>query len=197
MATPRSSGLTRHAYKRVLQRLLLSGGQLVELLDRELAVSIGRRPGTSHLHRLFFSPPNGECFVAIQDELTGDVITILPLDFHAVLAWPVAPQDEEQARALMRGVELGPSQSRGVPHVFRLTVHYISPSGAPKATNLGSWPCAPYAARVEQLVADDAFVAAVWDRIREKSVPVDRVRAVFVRAGRRSPPVRVRLDGGE
>jgi hypothetical protein len=84
----------------VLGRLSLSPAEVADLLDWNLAVDIGIESGTNRVHRLFFSAPDGVCFVAVQDQLNGAVVTVLPVDFHENIAWQVSLSAEGTAREL-------------------------------------------------------------------------------------------------
>lgn len=63
---PPSAHLTRHARERIGDRLSMDDGDVVAILDHDLAVLVGTRAG--RLHRLFFGPTGEQCFVAIQDQ---------------------------------------------------------------------------------------------------------------------------------
>jgi hypothetical protein len=80
--------------------LSLSPGEVADLLDWDLAVNIGVESGSCRVHRLFFSAPDGMCFVAIQDDENGAVVTVLPVDFHENTSWQVSEAAQEAARTL-------------------------------------------------------------------------------------------------
>lgn len=81
--------LTIHAQQRLTQRTRLSGQELIALIDAEMTHIVGCRQQPPHAHHVFFSPKDLNHFVAVQDILTGEVITVLPLDYHENLAWKV------------------------------------------------------------------------------------------------------------
>jgi hypothetical protein len=97
----RLAHFSRHARRRLGQRCRMSSGELAEILDRRLAVNTGRKPGFEKVHLLFFSPRDDAYFVAIQDRLAGTVVTVLPLDYHEQLAWPVTDEQRAEARRLI------------------------------------------------------------------------------------------------
>lgn len=73
---------TVHALDRVKERLHLSIDELRIILDEELYVPLGYEERTTKQHRLFYSPPDRQYFVAVQDTFTGEVVTVLPSDYR-------------------------------------------------------------------------------------------------------------------
>lgn len=92
---------SRHAFLRANQRLSIDVDELAAILDNGAFVDIGSEPCTSRSHRLFYSAPDRTCFVAIQDSMTGTVVTVLPLEYHKNLAWEVSEADQSIAKKLM------------------------------------------------------------------------------------------------
>lgn len=70
-----------HASERIHERLSLNVDQVVEILDDEKAVEIGRTANTHKIHWLFYSVEDNECFIAIRDGISKTLVTVLPLDF--------------------------------------------------------------------------------------------------------------------
>ena len=190
---------TRHAWSRVLSRLSLTPAEVADLLDWNLSVAIGIESGTGRVHRLFFSAPDGMCFVAVQDQANGAVVTVLPVDFHENIAWQVSRSAQEQAKALAcpeigprpRHVARAAPTGASGPAVFRLGAYVRGASGLVKGVNLGSWPCRPYDGRVERLLEDDEFFRALNERLASKGVRNDDVEAVYVRLGNHGTPTRI------
>ena len=71
-----------HAYERVIERLTMEPDEVAELLDWDLAVRIGEEKGTNRIHRLFYSREDFQCFIAVQDEKSRTIVTILPVDYY-------------------------------------------------------------------------------------------------------------------
>lgn len=78
--------LSRHAYKRMMQGTQLSYRDLTNAIDRRLAVHTGNEPGFPREHLVFYSVKDDACFVAVRGKRTGEVITVLPLEYHTNLA---------------------------------------------------------------------------------------------------------------
>jgi len=84
---------THHAFDRITERTKLSCEDISFILDNKLVVNMGCKPGMPRQHLLFYSDLDDEYFVAIQDEMSGTIVTILPLEYHANLAWKVSEDD--------------------------------------------------------------------------------------------------------
>ena len=72
---------TRHAFDRVEERLKITEVEVARILDSGETIPLMQEPGTHRLHLLFYSKADEQCFVAIQDQRDGTVVTILPPDF--------------------------------------------------------------------------------------------------------------------
>jgi hypothetical protein len=126
---------TKHAFSRVRDRLNLRKRHVAYILDNDLCIPIGIEEGSSRVHRLFFSKKDGCCFVAVQDESNGEVVTILPVDYHK--RWQVSLQATEDAKKLA----CRPSEPQGVPVKYIFTAFVDNPSGGGYSmVNLGSMP---------------------------------------------------------
>ena len=196
-----SIGLTSHAITRVLERLAISPPQVAELLGEGLYVDVGTEPGTRKQHRLFYSPRDGFCFVAIHDVSNGEVVTVLPLSYHEQLAWPITPQQEQAARALMlpqsgrfstKPQHYDPALSNA--RTFRVMAYASKHGAALRAINLGTWPCVPYGRRVERLLEDETFAADVRSRIESILFEDEGIEGVYVRLGKEGPAKRIAMQ---
>ena len=72
---------TQHAFDRIRTRLRLSHKEVADIIDSGRAIPIGQEQGSMKTHLMFFSEPDKQCFIAIQNSESGCVITILPLDY--------------------------------------------------------------------------------------------------------------------
>lgn len=128
--------LTRHALLRVLERLHMKPEEVPLLLDWGLGVRIGDEPETQRTHWLFYSREDQECFVAVRDERTRYIITVLPIEFHENLAWKVSMESMREAARLVSERPLAQEHRGSLASEIRTvqvdsaTVH----SGA-------HWPC--------------------------------------------------------
>ena len=191
---------TIHGLQRTQQRLSISPSQVADLLDDGLYIDVGVEPGTSKRHRLFYSPCDGFCFIAIQDASNGEVVTVLPLAYHDNLAWPVLPDQERAAREIIlpharrfsvKREDRNPAHSDA--KVFR-ALAYVSIGARLRIAHLGTWPSLPYQRRVERLTRDRCFLVELRSRLEDKIKPNEDIESVYVRLGNRGPVTAVELS---
>lgn len=89
---------SEHALIRIKERTKLSGHAIAQLLDGHYVVVMGAKPGLHRNHILFYSEPDDDYFIIIQDALDGTCVTVLPLDYHGNLAWNATPSQKHNAR---------------------------------------------------------------------------------------------------
>jgi hypothetical protein len=94
--------LTYHASEKIEERLLMSAKTLCELLDADIVVTTGGETRSNRYHKVFYSPLNKMCFVAIQDCKTGHIVTVLPIDYHQNTAWVISYDAQNMAKARMQ-----------------------------------------------------------------------------------------------
>ena len=188
---------SRHAWSRVLSRLSLTPSEVAALLDYDLAVSVGVRG--RKVHRLFFSPPDEQCFVAIQDQHMGVVVTVLPLDFHESCAWAVSRDTQDHAESLIRN---RPDSSREeaaprdgtAPSVLRAGCYFTSGQGGLRYQNLGSVSAEVCDHDVALLLEDDAVLDDLRQRIHTRCRLGEVLVEVFVRLGKNGSVTRISVD---
>ncbi len=95
--------LTYHAHEKIEERLLMSAEVLCGILDDDLVVTTGGEKRSNRYHKVFYSPLNKMCFVAVQDCKTGHIITVLPLDYHQNKAWVISDDAQIMAKDIMHG----------------------------------------------------------------------------------------------
>ena len=185
-----AASFTRHAWARVLDRLSLSPAEVAALLDYDLAIPVGSRGGS--VHRLFFSPPDNQCFVAVQDGENGAVLTVLPLDYHESCAWPVSAAAQAEAKERLRNrpalsEEEDLTRSSGQPSVFRVGCYFRDGQGMLRPVHLGSIPAHPFEHLVNRLLESDVTLDDVQRRISTKRRLGEVLVKVYVRLGKRGP----------
>ena len=82
--------LTNHSAQRARERLSITIGEFKELINQDIYTPIGY--DKHRIHKLFYSVGDDRCFVAIQDERNGEVVTILPISYHCNIAWKIDPK---------------------------------------------------------------------------------------------------------
>lgn len=196
---PPSAHLTRHARERIGDRLSMDDGDVVAILDYDLAVLVGTRAG--RLHRLFFSPADKQCFVAIQDQENGDVVTTLPLDYQPSKAWEVSPEAQEEAEGLLLGVKRSAMQAAEPqdsevsnvattareldgPRVFRVGCYVLTSDGQIRGRSVGSMHLARVGDDLSRVSEADDVPAEIRQRVAETLQPDEVLKSVFVRRRR-------------
>lgn len=161
------TNFSNHALQRVNGRISLSHSDLAAMLNYDLALDIGAEPQTNRVHKLFYSPKDFMCFVAIQDVKTGTVITVLPLDYHECIAWKVSVEAQNKAKQLMgRNVQVVQHEQAQTKTKFKLSGVLVDDFGAYiKVVNLGSWNCADYDNNPEVLIDDDDFSTFLANKV--------------------------------
>ena len=185
------TSFTRHAWVRVRNRLSLTPIEVAAILNYDLAIPIGEESGRTH--KLFFSPPDDMCFVAVQDEMAGAIVTVLPLDYHS--SWTVSQQAQDQARKLLFE---GPSPWRsspvvGKPTVFRVGCYFLCPDHKHRVANLGSMPLAKIAGSLANVLESDDILTEIEARVEKARRSGEELTMVFVRIGQRGDVMRIHL----
>ena len=185
------TSFTRHAWVRVRNRLSLTPSEVAAILDYDLASPVGEESGRTH--KLFFSSPDDMCFVAVQDEMAGAVVTVLPLDYHS--SWTVSQQAQDQARKLL--VE-GPSPWRsspvaGEPTVFRIACYFLGRDHKHRVANLGSIPRSKVAGSLANVLESDGVLTEIEARVEKAGRSGEELVMVFVRIGKRGNVMRIHL----
>lgn len=196
MAPP--ARFTHHAQERIVDRLSMDVADVAAILDHDLALLVGAKSG--HSHRLFFSPPDEQCFVAIQDQENGDVVTVLPLDYHSSLGWEVSIEAQEEAELLLLGstrsatpVAGGGASPRterptataasGEPPstgTFRIRCYIRTPEGRVRGRSLGSMPLACVGGDLSGVEKSSEALAEITARLAERLEPGDALESVYV-----------------
>lgn len=97
MIFPDKCKMSDHASRRLCERTSLTDKDFLKIMNNEIYIPIGER--NKRTHKLFYSEPDNECFVAIQAK-DGYIITIMDLYKHQVWAWPVMPDIKKAAEDL-------------------------------------------------------------------------------------------------
>ena len=85
----RFTHFSKHAMIRISQRTKLTYFDIADILDFGLAINVGEEPVLDRKHWLFYSSADSEYFIAIQDSITGLVITVLPKHYHEKICWRI------------------------------------------------------------------------------------------------------------
>lgn len=116
-----------HARVRVRERLSLTEEEIISILDGGKAITVGREMRSGRLHRAFWSEADQSCFVAVQDEKSNQVITILYPDFDSRCKIPLNVIEElTNGRSAITVPFVEQKQSVGNFQNVRFRVYYES-----------------------------------------------------------------------
>lgn len=90
---------TKHASSQLFDRTRTTRGFVKEVIEKNLCILIGEERGTPRRHYLFYSHEDDCCFVAVIDDQTKEIITVLPTDYHN--RWRISPEAQVMAKDLV------------------------------------------------------------------------------------------------
>jgi hypothetical protein len=196
----RFTHFSHHAAKRVTQRTLLSRLELASVLDHRLFVNVGNEPGLPREHLLFYSLRDENLFVAVRDKLTGEVVTVLPLDYHENLAWSISPAQMKKAKELScrdtaeteaKALAISQSVCSATPEVpisLVVSCTYLTSSGRTAIKKLFNVSALDYKNDIRTFMHDERTPALLDNAAREKELDPSRVLAIAVRLGKKGIP---------
>lgn len=182
---------SRHAFERISQRSKLSCEEIARILDRKLALNTGKKPGFERSHLLFYSALDDDFYVAIQDGLTGTVVTVLPIDYHANLAWSFSQEELAKAKELSLNTpdEEVLKQPGANATVFIVSGHYLDDEGRQKTKVLNKVSTLPYKNDIKQFLSDQSYFATLDLVAADKGIDVKRMFGITIRHGKSGSPV--------
>lgn len=113
--------LSDHAIDRIKERTRLCADDVAAIMFNNAYVNLGSKPGILKVHRLFFSTPDENFFVAICDELNGGVITVIPLEYQDNSYWKVTEEQKAEARKFWQIID---SSINHFPGSYSISVSY-------------------------------------------------------------------------
>ena len=167
------------------ERTTLYEDELFGLIDNRRCVIVGIEPYTNRLHKLIYSVSDKAHFVAIQDMATGEVITILPIDYHENLAWKISQKKLKQAvfrvSPSLHAV-LYPAEETALAPGIKCNISLIfhSPGLRPIRKNFGSHRFSERPANADDALGDPEFVEKLIQRFRERQVEISAVEEIFL-----------------
>jgi hypothetical protein len=185
------TSLTRHAICRLEERTNIAGDRLRELLDKGAYINLGLESIFDRQHCLFYSSPNDQCFVAVQDRISGEVITVLTLDYHKTLSWKLDKKfyyeiDEEflrRAEVLAR-YNVDPNS---MAFHMSLKVRYLNENDLICSKTITKFPAEEYQNNSNLFINKKQKILSIvscWLKERE----VHKVIDLYVSLGRKSTP---------
>lgn len=177
--------LTYHAAQRLDERTTLFEDELLRLIHNGRCVIVGIEPYTNRLHKLIYSEPDKTHFVAIQDMATGEVITILPIDYHENLAWKISAKKLKQAVFRVSPTlysALYPAEEAALAPGIKcnITLVFHSPGLRAIRKNFGSHRFSERPTNADDALGDPDFVEKLIHRFRERQVPISTVEEILL-----------------
>jgi hypothetical protein len=193
------TGFSTHARVRVEERLSMPEEDVALLLDHGLSVKISEEKNTNRVHLLFYSLDDFQCFVAVYDQLTRTVITLLPLDYYEQLNHKIAPAFIDEAKLKVSPtydpVTDGNAQqvaaSTGL--VFRLSATFTLSDGNLKTKGLGTWP-RHGAQSAQDLLKSSAFMESLQSRLAQAAPTDSRPLHFTIRRGNKGGATTISLE---
>ena len=183
--------MTYHAKCRLYQRTNITDDVLRKLLDRNAYISLGMETVFDREHCLFYSQPDNECFVAVQDSMTGEVVTVLPLDYHKTLSWKVDKKfyyeiDEEFLRRakVLAKCNVDPDS---MAFQMSLKIRFLNSKDAICSKTLKKFPAELYEYNPYVLINNQQKILNIVSRWM-KGKEVKKVIDIYISLGRKSRP---------
>ncbi len=179
--------LTKHATQRLAERTTLTHDKLFGLIHNQLCVIVGIEPFSNRLHKLIYSESDKTHFVVIQDMANGEVITILPLDYHENLAWKIS-EKKLQLAVFKVSPELHSSlypeeEAANDPSIrcsFQLTLFLNSPGLQSIRKSFGSHQFSKRPTSADDALSDPEFVDKLMQRFSERQIPIRAVEHILL-----------------
>lgn len=180
--------LTNHAFERITQRVSFNPEVVVEILKRDFFVKVGKEDDI--IHCIFYSPYDRRHFVALINEVTGDVVTILPLSFYG----DVSVKDRNEALKFSSDIrnmliEMYPDKEvvdkndkkeKTEATSFRVSAYCLDG----KVVNLGPIQAKPFNKNIQELVNSDEFPDLIKGKLKHKKIKTEDVASIQIKLGK-------------
>lgn len=176
--------MTHHARERLAVRSALEEPALLDMLDRGLAMRVSVSKYRSHLaHRLYWSQQDKGFYLAVQDVISGSVLTVLTAEMFDA-KYPGSVTEKRCNKVLNKAVLAGqacPSNWRlGVETRSYASVRLVSGSAVLDRT-LGRWQAELPEPSVVAIGAMKQFWRWVMARVRDRQWPLEALETVRLR----------------
>lgn len=171
--------------------------EIQSLLAQHLFVRLGYERNTPRAHLLFWSEIDRTCFIAVVDERTQEMITVLPLTyenrFHmslesvdlARLLWDQRPQPHTHATSPTEPTP-EPAPTPDAERAWHLAAQVLEAEGGLKMKNLGRFRPILTGHLDDRIASLKSHLSA---QLSQRTIPWDRV--TYVRAKTRTGEVLV------
>lgn len=191
----RFAHFSKHALKRVGQRTKLNYFTIADILDYGGAIDIGTEPVFDRKHWLFYSEVDETCFVAVQDAVTGLVVTVLPLDYHENLAWKVGEEDLAEAKKIAStSTPRDANSSKTPPSIIIVKARYLTNEGYQKTVILTKFKASDYKSDLFSVLKDESFESEVSYHCNRKGIDTSSIYEVAIALGNDGEPIAINWD---
>lgn len=173
---------SKHATERTTERFKVAPEKLAGLMNEGLGKRIGLSKASNLIHRLLWSPADNDLLVAIQEVVSGTVLTVLPLEMYRrdyaenLTEKRIRYVINQMVQAGHAPVELW--QPGDCPSCVTVHAHVAE---APKPISLGRWPGTVTSANLGLLGERLEFWTWVAQRLAEKHLDIARLMRVEAR----------------
>ena len=154
------------------------------LLDQNLTVSVGVEPFTRRRHRLLYSEPDKAHFVVIQDFETGEVVTLLPIDYHENLAWQLSQKSLRKAVWLVSPqlcqMFYGVSPVPAPGSKCQVTGVFFAEGMSSRNYHLGSHRFERLPENPEDALADEGFIEKLLTKVQKKGLKLESLEEIVL-----------------
>ena len=180
------TALTKHDLDRVLNRLTLDPDEVINILDTGKSLPVGKESGSERVHRLFFSEADNTWFVAVQDEKTAEVVTVIPLGPYHRFTIPYETLDKAKHLIVAKPVSKAAPVTtlQRTSKVYKFTAYFEHrESGKRRLFNLGSVPSENWDS-ISQMQKDASVQSLIKEKIKNALLVGEYCTGVIVRHGK-------------
>lgn len=159
------------------------------MLDNKLYALSGTIPGFYREHLVVYSHFEECCFVAIRDNLTGSVVTLLPLEFHKKLAWEIPESECALAKELYLGApKWAPKAKRepkiNTPKAFVIKAHFTGKKGGKNCVVILKIKGHVKVPDIQTLIDNDwSLYKKIAEAIAKSNIQQELLYAISIRRG--------------
>lgn len=189
----RFAHFSKHALQRISQRTKLNYFSIADILDYGGAIDVGTEPVFDRKHLLFFSDIDDCFFVAIQDSITGLVVTVLPIDYHENIAWKIeADAFLESRRLAYNCLEMNREESAKVPaSILIVKARYLSEEGYQKTVTLTKLKSAEHGEDLSNILNHESFESKILAHCKRKEISPFSLYEITIALGNDGEPLSI------
>lgn len=169
--------LSEHALARLGERFRMEPATLIRALDSLKSRRLGVSCDTRIAHFLMWSPADGEHAVAIQNVITGQVLTVLTVAMYAN-TYPARLRGNALQKTINQLVYAGEaptSEWRFIPCASERVQVYVRQFGKARASFIGNWRGEVASALLAHLGALPGFIPWVAQQVEARALDFDAI----------------------